>query len=133
MINIIFEYSLIIVLGNISPKIKIIRAIGIKSILSDIVKLFILINLIKYTVKNEDANIFARFVPMRATVKNLGLFSIMNLVNVANLYFCLIHTSICNLFADIKAISVPENKIEKNSPVIAKFISNIVMIFTPKL
>jgi len=88
---------------------------------------------IKYTVKNEEASIFARLVPINATIRNFGLLAMINLVNLANLYFCLIHTSICNLFADIRAISVPENKMEKKSPVIAKFISNIVMIFVINL
>ena len=40
-------------------------------------------------------------------------------------YLCLIHTSICNLLAEINAISELENKMENISPVIAKFSSII--------
>ena len=84
------------------------------------------IKLIKYTVKNEDAKIFDKLVPINETVRNFALLSMIYLVKAANLYFCLIQTSICSLLAEINAISVPENKIEKKIPISAKFISSIL-------
>ena len=67
-----------------------------------------------------------RFVPIRETVKNFDLLSIINFANLPNLYLCLTQTSICNFVADIRAISDAENKTEKIRPIIPKFSSNII-------
>ena len=120
----ILAYCLIIVLGNNSPNNNIIIEIGIKVNFED-TKLL----LTKYTVQNDEHNIFDKVVPINVTIRNFDLSSKILLVNLPNLKFCLIHTSICNLFADTKAISKLENIIDKNRPIIVKFNSNIINKF----
>ena len=64
--NIILEYSLVIVLGKISPSNKIIAAIGIKINLVDIILIFN-----KYAVAKEDARILDRLVPTKQTIRKI--------------------------------------------------------------
>ena len=121
----ILEYSLIIVFGKISPNSNIVSAIGIKTNPCGKFKVPLDIICIKYRVKKEEARMLERLVPINETVRNFDLFSMINFVRLPNLYFCLTQTSICNFLAEIRAISLAENKTEKKRPIIPKFSSNI--------
>ena len=68
---------------------------------------------IRYIVKKDEDNILERLVPIKETVRNFDLLSIISFARLPNLYFCLTQTSICSFLADIKAISHAENKTEK--------------------
>ena len=77
-------------------------------------------------MKNEEHNIFDKLVPIKETIRYLDLLSKIFLVNLPKRYFCFIQTSIYNLFAEIRAISLLENIIDNINPIIAKFNSNII-------
>ena len=119
-----FEYCLMIVFGNNSPNSNIIIEIGIKVSFDEIILLFT-----KYTVQKDEHRILDSVVPINVTIRYFDLSSSIFLVNLANLKCCLIQTSIWSLLAETKAISKLENIIDKKSPIIVKFNSNIINKF----
>ena len=71
-------------------------------------------------VKNDVANTFAKFVPIRITVMYFGFSSIILVAMEENGIFCFCQTFNCIGFAEISAISELEYKIEKINPIIEK-------------